>query len=193
LPHASIPSYVRESLEQDARNLQALRNSLDFSRLEKLAQRIYHAKRILIIGGDLAESLVIYFEYHLMLLGHCVLNATSSGRTAHLSRIFGPGDMVFAISFRRGLRQTVEGLQLAKKSGAYCAGITDTFLSPIARFSDETFLTSVETRSFGASYSAPMALLNVILVACANYRRSRTLTLLQEVEREQRFGFRWYE
>jgi len=38
-----------------------------------------------------------------------------------------------------------------------------------------------------------MALLNVIVVACANYKRSRTLTLLKKVEEEQRHGFRWYE
>jgi len=100
---------------------------------------------------------------------------------------------VFAISFRRGLRQTVEGLQQAKERGAYCVGITDTFLSPVARSADESILASVETPSFGASYVAPIALLNVILVACANYRRARTLKLLQEVDKEQRLGFRWYE
>ncbi len=188
-----IPSYVREAFEQEGGNLQALRNSLDFARLESLARRIYRAKRILLIGGDLAESLVTYFEYHLGLLGFCVLRATSPGRTAHISRSFGRGDLVFAISFRRGLRQTVEGLQQAKERGAYCVGITDTFLSPVARSADESILASVETPSFGASYVAPMALLNVILVACANYRRARTLKLLQDADKEQRLGFRWYE
>lgn len=190
---ASIPAYVREALEQEARNLQGLRNSLDFSRLESLARRIYLAKRIVLIGSDLAESLVIYFEYHLGLLGFCVLRATMAGRTSHLARMVGKGDLVFAISFRRGLRQTVEGLQQAKAHGAYCVGITDTFLSPIARFAHESIQASVETTSFGASYVAPMALINVILVACANYRRSRTLAQLQEADREQRLGFRWYE
>lgn len=190
---ATIPAYVREAFEQEARNLQALRNSLDFARLESLAKRVYRAKRILLIGGDLAESLVTYFEYHLGLLGFCVLRATTPGRTAHVSRMFGRGDLVFALSFRRGLRQTVEGLQQARDRGAYCIGITDTFLSPVARFSDESILASVETPSFGASYVAPMALLNVILVACANYRRSRTLKLMQDADKEQRLGFRWYE
>jgi RpiR family carbohydrate utilization transcriptional regulator len=190
---ASIPSYVRESLEQEGRNLQALRNSLEYKRVERLARRVYEAERILLIGGDLASSLVIYFEYHLTLLGFTVLKATTPGYTAHVTRMLGRRDLVFAISFRRGLRQTVEGLQEAKARGALCVGITDTFISPIARFADECFLASVETKSFGASYAAPMALLNVILVACANYRRPRTLALLREVEKEQRLGFRWFE
>lgn len=190
---SSIPAHVRESLEKESRNLQALRNSLEYKRLEALARRVYGANRILLLGGDLASMLVGYFEYHLMMLGLTVLTATTAGRVAHTSRNMTRGDLVFAISFRRGLRQTVEGLQAASARGAYCVGITDTFVSPIARFADECFLASVETPSFGASYVAPIALLDVLVVACANYRRGRTLTLLKQAENEQRLGFRWYE
>jgi hypothetical protein len=38
-----------------------------------------------------------------------------------------------------------------------------------------------------------MALFNVIVVACANHRRGRALSLMKRVEQEQRHGFRWYE
>jgi DNA-binding MurR/RpiR family transcriptional regulator len=190
---ADIPAYVRASLEQESRNLQALRNSLEYKRVEALARRIYGARRILILAGDMAACLVTYFEYHLTILGFTVLTATTAGRTAHASRHMSHGDLVFAMSFGRGLRQTVEGLQQARSRGAYCVGMTDTFLSPIARFADECFLASVQTPSFGSSYVAPIALINVILVACANYRRGRTFKLLKEAETEQRLGFRWYE
>ncbi len=190
---SSIPSQVRQSLEQETRNLQALRSSLDGNRLEKVARRVYAADRILLIGGDLAASLVSYFEYHLTLIGFTVLTATTTGHTLSRARTLTRRDLVFAISFRRGLRQTVEGLQQAKARRAYCVGITDTFVSPIARFADESFLASVETTSFGASYAAPIALLNVMLVAFANFRRTRTLALLREVDKEQRQGLRWYE
>ena len=97
------------------------------------------------------------------------------------------------ISYGRGLRQTVEGLRQARDNGAYCVGITNTLVSPIGQFAHESFLTSIETPSFGSSYVAPMALFNVIVVACANHRRSRTLTLMKQLEQEQRHGFRWYE
>lgn len=190
---ATIPSIARESVDQDAQNLQALRNSLEYARLERLAQRVHRADRVLLIGGDLAGSLVTFLEYHFTLIGVTVLAAKSPGHTAHVTRTLGRRDLVFAISFRRGLRQTVEGLQQAKRRGAYCVGITDTFVSPVARFAHESFLASVETLSFGASYAAPMALVNAILIACANYRRARTLKFLREADKEQRLGFRWYE
>lgn len=190
---AGIPAHAREMLEQEGRNLHALRNSLEYKRIERLARRIHSASRILMLGGDLAATLVEYFEYHLAVLGFTVLAAGSAGRVAHLTRSCTGSDLVFAVSFHRGLRQTVEGLQQARARGAYCVGITDTFVSPIARFADECFLASVRTPSFGVSYVAPIALLDVILVACANYRRARTLALLKDADREQRLGFRWYD
>lgn len=189
----SIPAQVRASLDQDQKNLNALLHSLDVSRLTSLARRLYSARKILIIGGDLASNLVSFLEHHLMILGLPVACATTPAQVVHKVRLLGKNDVVIAISYRRGLRQTVEGLQQARTNGAYCVGITDTFVSPIAHFAHESFLTSVDTPSFGASYVAAMAFLNVVVVACANYQRPRTLSLLKKVEEEQRHGFRWYE
>ena len=118
--------------------------------------------------------------------------ATSGGRIAHLVRTVNKQDLVIAISFRRGLRQTVEGAQQARARGAYCVGIADTFLSPLARECDELFIASIESTSFAASYTAPIALLNAILATCAQYRRAQTLVMVKELAEEQRKGFRWY-
>ncbi len=111
----------------------------------------------------------------------------------HLVRHANKKDLVIAISFRKGLRQTVEGLQQARGKGAYCIGITDTYVSPVAQACNEVFLASIEAPPFGASYIAPMAILNAILVACANYRRARTLSILRAAELEELHGSRWYQ
>ena len=188
---SSILSHAHEALEQDIRNLHALRNTLDIKRVVLLAKRIHQARRIIILGGDLAISLVHFLDYRLNLLGFPVTAATIPGYTANATRNCGKHDLVIAISFRRGLRQTVEGLQQAHENGAYCVGITDTFISPIARFSDESFLMPVEAH-LSNSYAAPMSFLNVLLTVCAHYRRARTVRILKKVDQEQRHGFRWY-
>jgi RpiR family carbohydrate utilization transcriptional regulator len=190
---SSLTGTIRECLENDMRNLNALRNSLDLARIARLAQRVYAAKRIILVGGDLAESLIHYMHYHLLVLGLPVQIATTAGHAAYVTLSTGKSDLVFAISFRRGLRQTVEAMQRARRGGAYCVGITDTYLSPIARDADEFFLAPVEAPSFAPSYVAPLALINAVLVACASYKRDRTLTLLQQIEEEQKHGFRFYE
>lgn len=190
---SDIPSHVRDSLDQDHKNFLALQNTLDTRKLLRLAQRIWSARRVLVLGGDLASALVFYLEHHLVMLGLPVFSATTPGRVVHLVRTAGRKDLVIAMSFHRSLRQTVDGMRHAKSKGAYAVGITDTFVSPIARFADECFIASVETCHFGDSYVAPMALLDVILVACANYRRKRALKLARDAAQEQQHGFRWYE
>jgi DNA-binding MurR/RpiR family transcriptional regulator len=189
---SDIPAHVRDSLDEDQKTFLGLRNTLDTKQLARFAQRTWSARRVILLGGDLAAALVFYLEHHLVMLGLPVFSATSPGRVVHLVRTAGKKDLVIAISFHRSLRQTVEGMRQAKAKGAHCVGITDTFVSPIARFAQECFIVSVETCHFGDSYVGPMALLNVMLVACANYRRERVLTLAREAAQEQQRGFRWY-
>src|SRR5438874_9785646 len=188
----SVPAHVVESLEQDLKNLHGLKNSLDAQRLVALAKRFHEARRIVVLAADLATHLAGYLEYQISLLGLPIFAATSAGRIVDLVRSVNKQDLVIAISFRRGLRQTIEGAQQARVRGAYCVGISDTYVSPLARECDEVFLASIQSTSFGASYAAPIALLNAILAAVGQYRRAQTLALAQELAEEQRKGFRWY-
>ena len=190
---AEIPDYLHATMEQDVRNLNSVRTKLDAKRLAGVAKRIHGARRRLILGGDLAENLVHYLEHHLAIIGLPSLVGTTVGRSLHITRTMGKGDVVIAISFRKGLRQTVEAMQRARNNGAYCIGITGTYVSPIARLSDEFFVAPVESSSFIDSYVAPMSLANLILVACANFDREKSLSLLREAADEQREGFRWFE
>ncbi len=183
---------IRASLQRDMQNLQALGNSLDAAKIAALARRLYQAPKILLLGGDAATSLVHHLEYHLTMIGLPVLSATSAGRISHVVRNVSRKDLVIGISFRRGLRQTVEGLQTAKHNGAFTVAITDTFVSPLARAGDECFIASVETPSFGASYVAPMALIDTMVAAVGNLNRRRILSLIKQADEEQRRGFRWY-
>ena len=190
---SAISVQTRASLDQDVENMNRLAQSLYPQRIAALVRRLYSARRVVLLGGDLAANLVKFLEHLLIILGLPVTSATSPAEVVHKVRPLGKQDLVIAVSYGRGLRQTVEGLRQARANGAHCVGITNTLVSPIGEFAHESFLTSIETPSFGSSYVAPMALFNVIVVACANHRRGRTLALLKQLEQEQRHGFRWYE
>jgi DNA-binding MurR/RpiR family transcriptional regulator len=191
-PSTGIPGHIADSLELDFKNLQALQNTLDAKRLALSAKRFYSARRIVVIGGDLAAVLADYFEYHLVLLGLSAFSATTGGKIVHLTRNVTAKDIVVAISFRRGLRQTVEGVQSARRRGAHCIAITDTLLSPLVRVSHETYLAGIGSNSFGAAYAAPMALLNALIGAIGQQRRPLTLRIVKEISEEQRRGSRWH-
>jgi RpiR family transcriptional regulator, carbohydrate utilization regulator len=187
-PEAQIQAAVR----QDQQNLRALFHGLDVNRASALAPRFYSARRIVLFGGDAAESLVHYFEYQLNVLGLPVVSAVSAGSTIHLARAVAKSDLVIAMSFRRALRQTVDGLQQSRAAGAYCVGITDTSISAIARCSNEYFLVSTDA-PFGVSYVAPMSLLNALVSSIAFHQPKRTMALLRELDKEQRTGYRWHD
>ena len=186
-------AYIEASIDQDLKNLQGFRNSLDAARLNDLAKRLYSARRIVLLARDLASCLAEYLQYQTSLLGLPVFAATSPGRIGHLTRSLTKDDVVIAISFRRGLRQTVEGVKKAREREAYCVAVTDTFLSPLAKIANETFLAAIETTSFSASYAAPVALVNALLAACGQVRKAETMQIVREISEEQRHGFRWFQ
>lgn len=187
-----VAGLIARSLERDLYNLKQLRHSLDSSRVIALAKHLYRARRILIIGGDMTCSLGLFLDYNFAMLGLNSEAAFGAGQIIHRVRHARKQDVVIAISFGRGLHQTVMGLKTAHDGGAFCVGLSDSYVSPLTRHSDQFFVTSSERVSFADSYVAAMAFLNVLLVACANVQRRRTLSVLKEVAHEQQTGYRWY-
>ncbi len=187
------PKILRGSKKQIQQNLAFVLNQVDLQQVLNIAVRIHEAKRIFLLGGDMASSLVDYLEYHLTIAGLPVVAAVTPGRATHLVRSTGEDDIVIGISFRRGLRMTIEGIQRAKQNGAYCIGITDSMLSPLARFSNELVIVPTNSLSFAASYVAPIALIDLITAAVGSLRRKQVVDRLQEADHEQKHGYRWYQ
>ncbi len=189
----SVTSVMQACLDQELNNIRALYNGLDLQKLQASARKLWGARRILVVGGDAAACLVSYLEYHFNVIGLPAYAATAPGITVHAVRSLGKQDVLMAISFRRGLQMTIDAIQRARKAGAFCVGITDTYLSPVARFTDEFYLAGIDSNSFGVSYSAPMCLLNVLLAALAQVQRAKTLEVMKKVAEEQLRGTRFYQ
>jgi len=190
---AQPPKFLRDSRKLIQQNLGFVQNNIDLQQVLGIATRIHEAKRILLLGGDMASSLVKYMEYHLTIAGLPVLAAVSPGRATHLARSTDKGDIVIGISFRRGLRMTIEGVERAKQNGAYCVGITDSMLSPLARFSHELLIVPINSLSFAASYVAPLAVIDLITAGVGSLRRKQIVDRLKEADQEQKHGYRWYQ
>lgn len=187
------PKFLKSARKQLLQNMAYVQDHLDLQQVLSIATRIHEATRIFLFGGDMASSLVSYMEYHLTIAGLPVFAAVAPGRTTHLARSSGQGDIVIAISFRRGLRMTIEGSEKARKNGAYCVGITDSSLSPLARFSNELVIVPVHSLSFAASYVAPLTLIDLITAAVGSLRRKEVVDRLKEAHQEQKHGYRWYQ
>jgi RpiR family carbohydrate utilization transcriptional regulator len=190
---AEPPKFLRDTRKQIQQNFGFVQSHIDLQQILGIATRIHRANRILLLGGDMASALVSYMEYHLTIAGLPVLAADAPGRATHLARSAGKGDIVIGISFRRGLRMTIEGIERAKKNGAYCVGITDSMLSPLARFSNELLIVPINSLSYAASYVAPLAVIDLITAAVGSLRRKQVVDRLKEADQEQKHGYRWYQ
>jgi DNA-binding MurR/RpiR family transcriptional regulator len=184
---------IRHGMEMDLRNLQSLRTSLDPERIIALSKVVKRARRIMVVGIDLAASLSWHLAYGLVHLGFpAEAPVGGTGNVQRRVRTLTSKDLLIAISFGQCLRETVEATLRAKKQGVPTFGITDSERTPIARVCDNFCLASVASPSFGSSYVAPMAILGAVLIACAHTQTSRTLALLRRSAEEDSADHRWY-
>jgi DNA-binding MurR/RpiR family transcriptional regulator len=190
----SVPDHIRHCVERDTENLSVLRSSLDVDRVVELAKLIHRARRILVVGVDLAASLAWFLAYGLTPLGFDVeAPVGSAGNLQHKIDVLTAKDLLIAISFGRCLRETVESVLRAQGRGVPTFGITDGDTTPIAIHCDAHLVASTSSPSFTGSYVAPMALMNTILVASSHIQPKRSLDMLGRTEKEYRSGERWYQ
>lgn len=190
----SLGGHVDNGLARDSENLSVLTSTLETAKVVKLAEQIHRARRILVIGVDLAASLAWFLAYGLMPLG---MNAEapvgSAGNLQHKIDLLTDKDLVIAISFGRCLRDTMHAVLRARSRGVPTFGITDGSTTPIAMHCDAHLLAPINSPSFTGSYVAPMALINAITLACTHLQPKRALAILRHTEADYRSGVRWYQ
>jgi len=190
----SVADLVRHSLERDLHNVNTLRSGIDPTRVVDLARRIHRARSVLVVGVDLAASLSWFLSYGLAAIGFDAESPVgSAGNLEHRVRSLTPRDLLVAISFGRCLRVTVEAAMQARRRGVPTFGITDSDTTPIARVCESYLLAPISGSTFTGSYAAPMAVVNAVLVACAQVRPRRALSVLRQSEKDYLSSSRWYE
>lgn len=189
----TLADYVEHSLEMESNNLGKLRSTLTVHEVIETARTIGRARRILVVGIDLAAALSHLLSYGLASLGFDSEAPVGSAGNLHQKvRLLGPKDFLIAISFGRCLKETVDAVIRAHTAGVPTFGITDSDKSPIAHFCDSHWIASIANPSFNASYVAPVAAINALLVACAHLQQDRSLAWMREKEKELKSGNRWY-
>lgn len=189
----SIADRVRQSVVQDLENVNAYGSTLDADKVVEIAKQINHARRIMVIGIDFAASLASSLAYALVRLGFDAEAPTGSSGVVHNKvKILTPRDLLIAISFGRGLRDTIAAVLSARRRNVPSFGITDGDSTPIAKYCDSYLAASTARTSFIDSYVAPMAAINTLLVACAHSQSARSLEHLRESEEENFASNRWF-
>lgn len=180
---------VSTVLQSDIDKLQQTAEMLDRADFRAAVKAIQGAKKIYILGARSVAPLASFLGYYLGFMFENVQIVTASGASEMFEKLIGirSEDVVVAISFPRYSASTVKGAQYCRTTGATVVGITDNRLSPLGQYCDHILLAKSDMVSLVDSLTAPLSVINALLVALASGREQileKTFNTLEQVWEE---------
>ena len=149
-------------------DMQNLHNTLE----EDVVSRILSARSVYVIGlrsaAPLAQFLVNYLRYmfdHVRLVSGGAADGPEEMLELHES------DVLIGISFPRYSARTVEVMRFARHCGAQVVAVTDGPMSPLCEVADACLTARTDMASFVDSLSAPISVINALLVSLSLHRK----------------------
>lgn len=174
----------RQVLTADINNIRATIDMIDVAAFSGAINAILAAERVYVLGVGSAAPLAQFLATYLGYICDDVVYVGGSEQDIYerLLRISG-GDLCIGITFPRYSSRTVQGMRYAKEHGAKLVALTDLAASPVAELSDYTLLARSSMASFADSLTAPLSLINAILVSIGLRRKDETYQHLMQLEK----------
>ncbi|MDN5336875.1 MAG: hypothetical protein PWR02_1901 [Synergistales bacterium] len=169
------------ALHDDLEALTRTIEDFDAVSIDKVSQAIVEADHVYIVGHLSSRSLAYFLWYYLVwffpnthlvdktLANELFVNATEKS-------------LAIGISFPRYTRWTVETLEFAKKTGMHTAAICSGHDSPLADVSDVVVSVPWKPLSFIDSFTAPMSVINCLLLNTARIKGPAVQEKLEKLE-----------
>lgn len=167
-------------LQSDMEKLRQTGEIVSREDFRQAVDAILSARRVFILGVRSTAPLANFMGYYLGQMLDNVRIVTTSGTSAVFEQIISADrqDAVVAFSFPRYSTSTAQGAEYCRSKGAKVIGITDSIASPLGRSCDHVLLAKSDMISLVDSLTAPLSIVNALLVAIAARR---------EKELEQKF------
>lgn len=167
----------------DRQNLEETLHDASSSSLERVVDALLGAETIFLLGLRGSAHLAALFGVLLDKAGADV-RVVTSGDVVLFDRLrhIGQRDLLFAISFARYTRRSVDALRVARGRGATTVVLTDSLLAPPVAEADLSLHTKVASYAFQNSYVAAVGMMNALVVAWTLRAEERTLRSLRELE-----------
>lgn len=180
MDHAQVLNKV---LKADIQNIRSTLDDVDLNAFENAVDKIIQARRIYVMGLRASGPIAEFFAHYLKFIFANVTVVTSgvSDVFEQLSRITDQ-DVLISISFPRYASRSIEAMEFARTQGAELIAITDGPLSPLHSAADICLMAKSEMASFVDSFAAPLSLINALLVALGQRRRTEVADYLEGME-----------
>jgi DNA-binding MurR/RpiR family transcriptional regulator len=179
---SSQEDIMRAVMNRDILNIQRTMDEISSEDFNAVVKKILAARQIYILAlrSTVSVGFFLNFYLHILLKNSRLLDGSGTFFEDLIG--IGPNDLVIGLSFARYTRQTVEGLKLAKEKGASTVCITDTDTSPLVPFSDIVFTTRSDSASFIDSFTAPLSLVNALIIAIGKKQPREMTKALSQLE-----------
>lgn len=168
-------------IQSDMEKLRQTAETVSRQDFRHAVEAILKARRVYIVGVRSAAPLASFLGYYLNQMLDTVRTVTNSGTSAIFEQVISADhqDVLVAFSFPRYSTSTAQAAQYCRSKGVKVIGVTDSPVSPLGRNCDHVLLAKSDMISLVDSLTAPLSIVNALIVAIAA-RREREL--------ENRFG-----
>ena len=172
-------------MQRDMESIHTAIDRLDRSAFDSVVERLMGAKHIYILGVRSSAYLAgyLHFYFHMIFPNVTLVQNVAGGEIFEQMVRIGPEDVLVGISFPRYSMQAVSAVEFARSRGAGVVAITDSKVSPLYKVADASLLVRSDMISFVDSMTAPLSLLNALIVAVGQQKHEEVSCTFSEMER----------
>ena len=178
--HAQVLNKV---LKTDIQNIRTTLDELDLATFDAVIESILQARNLYVLGLRASAPLAEFFGHYLNFIFPNVHTVTSgvSDVFEQIARI-SDEDVLIGISFPCYTSHTVKAMKFARSRGATLIAITDGPLSPLHAEANLCLMAKSDMASFVDSLAAPISLINALIVALSQRRRTQVTDYFDKME-----------
>ncbi len=177
---------IQKVFSANIATLQSTMEVLKPEAMEQAVKIIDKANKILIVGVGTSSPILVDAYNKFFRLGlHCAYQNDSHLQMMEAA-LLKKGDMILAISHSGSTKDPIDTIEVAKKSGVKVVSITNNSISPLAKVSDVTLVTSSKETKYRsealASRIAQSSIIDVLYITLGIRNRQRTLANTRKIE-----------
>ncbi|SDB09858.1 MurR/RpiR family transcriptional regulator [Eubacterium oxidoreducens] len=175
---------LQKVLASDCDNIKRTLEGLNQSTFDQAVSSILNAEHIYVVGVRACAPLAQFLYFYLQMIFKNVHLVTSSNVTemfeqmVHLTN----KDVVIGISFPRYSMRTLKAMEFANNKSAGVITLTDSVHSPMNLYSSCNLIAKSEMASIVDSMTAPMSVINALIVALTMFRKDEVVKNVEFLE-----------
>lgn len=175
---------LKSVLQTDQEKISYTLEHIDEETFNIAIDKILEAKTIYILGVRSCAGIASFlgFYFNIIFPNVRVINTNSISEMFEILHRINKDDVIIGISFPRYSKRILKALEFAKSQEATIIAITDSYISPMAKYAHHTLIGRSEMISFVDSLVAPLSIINAMIVAVSLRRKHQISSSLESLE-----------